>query len=141
MGRYCSYLLPKQAGGIPQIKVNPTEVCQEMCHPVITKIFNPVITIRIIYLRSGILKRQRTDHLQSQPWPPTCWLGRCRTSWTSGHTRRQCAIRPHQRWCSRRLAHTAINTNDSGLISRHIQSGASVLSQGFEDNVLGSSPG
>ena len=31
VGRYCSYLLPKQAGGTPQIKVNPTE---EMCHPV-----------------------------------------------------------------------------------------------------------
>ena len=36
VGRYCSYLLPKQAGGnqSPQIKVNPTEVRQEMCHPV-----------------------------------------------------------------------------------------------------------
>ena len=33
-GRYCSYLLPKQAGGTSQIKVNPTEVRQEMCHPV-----------------------------------------------------------------------------------------------------------
>ena len=29
-----SYLLPKQAGGTPQIKVNPTEVRQEICHPV-----------------------------------------------------------------------------------------------------------
>ena len=34
VGRYCSYLLPKQAGGTPQIKVIPTEVRQEMCHPV-----------------------------------------------------------------------------------------------------------
>ena len=34
VGRYCSYLLPKQAGRTPQIKVNPTEVRQEMCHPV-----------------------------------------------------------------------------------------------------------
>ena len=34
VGRYCSYLLPKQAGGTPQIKVNPSEVRQEMCHPV-----------------------------------------------------------------------------------------------------------
>ena len=34
VGRYCSYLLPKQAGVTPQIKVNRTEVRQEMCHPV-----------------------------------------------------------------------------------------------------------
>ena len=34
VGRYCSYLLPKQAGVTLQIKVNPCEVCQEMCHPV-----------------------------------------------------------------------------------------------------------
>ena len=32
--RYCSYILPKQAGGTPQIKVNPTEVHLEMCRPV-----------------------------------------------------------------------------------------------------------
>ena len=34
VGRYCSYLLPKQAGGTPQIKVNPTQVRHQMCHPV-----------------------------------------------------------------------------------------------------------
>ena len=34
VGRYCSYLLPKQAGGTPQIKVNPTQVRQQMSHPV-----------------------------------------------------------------------------------------------------------
>ena len=34
VGRYCSYLLPKQAGGTSQIKVNPTDVRQEMCHTV-----------------------------------------------------------------------------------------------------------
>ena len=34
VGRYCRYVLPKQDGGTPQIKINSTEVRQEMCHPV-----------------------------------------------------------------------------------------------------------
>ena len=34
VGRYCSYLLPKQDGGTSQINVNPTQVRQEMSHPV-----------------------------------------------------------------------------------------------------------
>ena len=34
VGRFCSYLLPMQAGGTPQMKVNQTKVHQEMCHPV-----------------------------------------------------------------------------------------------------------
>ena len=36
VGRYCNYLLPKQAWGTPQIKVNPTQVRQQMGHPVLT---------------------------------------------------------------------------------------------------------
>ena len=35
VGRYYSYLLPKQAGGTPVIKVNPTQVRQQMGHPVV----------------------------------------------------------------------------------------------------------
>ena len=35
VGRYCNYLLPKLVGGTPQIKVNQTEVRQQMCHPVV----------------------------------------------------------------------------------------------------------
>ena len=35
VGRYYSYLLPKQAGGTPQIKVNPTQVRQQTGHPVL----------------------------------------------------------------------------------------------------------
>ena len=31
-------ILAGQDGGTSQIKVNPTEVCQEMCHPVVTKL-------------------------------------------------------------------------------------------------------
>ena len=34
VGRYCSYLLPKQDGGTSQIKVNKTQVCHQMGHPV-----------------------------------------------------------------------------------------------------------
>ena len=34
MGRYCSYLLPKQTGGTSHIKVNPTQVLGQMNHPV-----------------------------------------------------------------------------------------------------------
>ena len=34
-GRYCSYLLPMQDGGAFLIKVNPTQVRQEMGHPVV----------------------------------------------------------------------------------------------------------
>ena len=60
-----------------------------------------------MYLRFGIQKQQRLVHLQWQPWPPTYWPGRCRTSWTNCHTLRQCAIQPHQRWYNLHLAHTA----------------------------------
>ena len=35
VGRFCSYLLPKQDGETPQIKVNPTQVRQQMGHPVL----------------------------------------------------------------------------------------------------------
>ena len=35
MGRYCSYLLPKQAEGTSQIQVNKTQVREEMVHPVL----------------------------------------------------------------------------------------------------------
>ena len=34
VGRYCSYLLPKHAGGTPQIEVIPTQVRQQMGRPV-----------------------------------------------------------------------------------------------------------
>ena len=34
VGRYCSYLLPKQDGGTSQIKVNPTQVLGQMNYPV-----------------------------------------------------------------------------------------------------------
>ena len=34
MGRYCSYLLPKQDGGTSQIEVNPTKVFDHQSHPV-----------------------------------------------------------------------------------------------------------
>ena len=37
-GPYCSYLLPKQARGTPQIKVNTTQVLHQMCHPVVTSV-------------------------------------------------------------------------------------------------------
>ena len=32
--RYCGYLLPKQDGGTLQIQVNPTQLSQQMDHPV-----------------------------------------------------------------------------------------------------------
>ena len=32
---WCSYLLPKQDGETSQIKVNPTQVRHQMCHPVL----------------------------------------------------------------------------------------------------------
>ena len=34
MGRYSSYLLPKQDGGTIQMKVNSTQVREQMGHPV-----------------------------------------------------------------------------------------------------------
>ena len=33
VGNYCSYLLPKQYGGTPQIYVNPTKVSDHYGHP------------------------------------------------------------------------------------------------------------
>ena len=38
-GRYCSYLLPKQGGGTFQIRVNPSQVPQELGHPVQDALF------------------------------------------------------------------------------------------------------
>ena len=35
VGRYCSYLLPKQDGGTSQINVNPTQVCDRQSRPVL----------------------------------------------------------------------------------------------------------
>ena len=38
-GRYCSYLLPKQGGGTFQIRVNQSQVRQEMVRPVQDALF------------------------------------------------------------------------------------------------------
>ena len=35
VGRYCSYLMPKQDGGTSQINVNPTKVFDHQSHPVV----------------------------------------------------------------------------------------------------------
>ena len=42
MGRYCSYLLPKQDGGTSQIKVNPTKVRHQICIPVARDLSNSI---------------------------------------------------------------------------------------------------
>jgi len=62
VGRYCSYLLPKQVGGTPQIKVNPTQVRQQMGHPVLCVtpcpfcIANAVTVLHCVY--RGLIQRR-----------------------------------------------------------------------------------
>ena len=49
-----SYLLPKQDGGTSQIKVNPTQVRHQMCHPVLKR-----STIIVIVYNNNLLLRRR----------------------------------------------------------------------------------
>ena len=54
MGRYCSYLLPKEDGVTSQIKVNKTKVRHQMCHPVQrTSVTVAPVTVTIGYSDSS----------------------------------------------------------------------------------------
>ena len=50
MGRFCSYLLPKQDGRTCQIEVNPTKVLDHQSHPVV---WFPEEYLNKLYTKSG----------------------------------------------------------------------------------------
>ena len=61
MGRYCSYILPKQGDGTSQIEVNPTLVRKEKRHLVEPKESFAEVTARV---RAGGRWRSRSYFLE-----------------------------------------------------------------------------